>query len=206
MLDRDEEGGDGTKKTSSTTTTTPPRRAAGRRSPPPPSSSSSSGDDGPRLRRSPSPPPAAAAAAVAGRRRAPHQFDHLEADARPFLDDPGSLVRGQRSNEDAPPYALTNGDAPPPGSGMVILGGTHLIYTGLDDLFPGLDLSDRFCSDGSFRTALRDAMREDVFDSSPEYAIMSERARRMLLLPDSSLQGSWHRGGRGGGTTTLAFA
>lgn len=199
MLDRDEEGGDGTKKTSSTTTTTPPRRAAGRRSPPPPSSSSSSGDDGPRLRRSPSPPPAAAAAAVAGRRRAPHQFDHLEADARPFLDDPGSLVRGQRSNEDAPPYALTNGDAPPPGSGMVILGGTHLIYTGLDDLFPGLDLSDRFCSDGSFRTALRDAMREDVFDSSPEYAIMSERARRMLLLPDSSLQGSWHRGGRGGG-------
>ena len=34
-------------------------------------------------------------------------------------------------------------------------------------------------------------MREDIFDSTPTYSGMSEKARRILLLPDSSLQGSW---------------
>jgi hypothetical protein len=34
-------------------------------------------------------------------------------------------------------------------------------------------------------------MREDIFDSTPAYSGMSEKARKMLLLPDSSLQGSW---------------
>jgi hypothetical protein len=126
------------------------------------------------------------------RRRAPHQFDHQEADARPFLDDPASLVRDSSTNEDAPPYALPlpdDDDRLPP----VVVGDTHVTSMGLDDLFPGLDFSESFCSDGAFRTALRDAIREDVFDSSPGYAAMSEKARRMLLLPDSSLQGSWRR-------------
>ena len=35
-------------------------------------------------------------------------------------------------------------------------------------------------------------MREDVFDSTPAYAGMSGKVRTMLLLPDSSLQGSWN--------------
>ena len=34
-------------------------------------------------------------------------------------------------------------------------------------------------------------MREDVFDSTPSYLKLSPKARQMLLLPDSSLQGSW---------------
>jgi len=40
-------------------------------------------------------------------------------------------------------------------------------------------------------------MREDIFDTTPAYAGMSDKARKMLLLPDSSLQGSWkcHNGG-----------
>jgi hypothetical protein len=175
--------------------TTPPRRSAGRRS-------SSSSGDGPRRRSSPSPsssPPVV-------RRRAPHQFDHEEADARPFLDDPASLVRDSSANEDAPPYVLLlpDDDRPPPvvresstssssTTATIVPAGTHLTSTGLDDLFPGLDFSDRFCSDGAFRNALRGSIREDVFDSSPAYAGISEKARRMLLLPDSSLQGSWRR-------------
>eukprot|EP00957_Ditylum_brightwellii_P116441 8881804-Ditylum_brightwellii.AAC.1 len=34
-------------------------------------------------------------------------------------------------------------------------------------------------------------MREDIFDTTPTYHRMSDKARKMLLLPDSSLQGSW---------------
>ena len=34
-------------------------------------------------------------------------------------------------------------------------------------------------------------MREDIFDTTPAYHDMSEKARTVLLLPGSSLQGSW---------------
>jgi hypothetical protein len=111
----------------------------------------------------------------------------------------------QRHNEDAPSYAF-----PPPLDGnnddddgipktaskrssSSPIAGAHSISIGLDDLFPNLEFSDKFSSDGKFRNDLRNAMREDVFDSSPAYANISEKARRMLLLPDSSLQGSWRR-------------
>jgi hypothetical protein len=164
---------------------TPPRRPSGRRSP--------SSGDGPRRRRSSSSSSSSSSPPPVARTRAPHQFDHREADARPFLDDPASLVRDSIANEDAPPYALPppdDDDPPPP---VVVGGNAHVTSMGLDDLFPGLDFSERFCSDGAFRNALRGAMREDMFASSPGYADMSEKARRMLLLPDSSLQGSWRR-------------
>jgi hypothetical protein len=66
---------------------------------------------------------------------------------------------------------------------------------GLYDLFPELDLLGRFCSDGAFQTAMRGAMRKDVFESLPEYTNMSEKVQRMLLLLDLLLQGLWHRDG-----------
>ncbi|KAL3934705.1 MAG: hypothetical protein SGBAC_009636 [Bacillariaceae sp.] len=62
----------------------------------------------------------------------------------------------------------------------------------LDDLF-GKDagLSARFNSDSKFREDLRSAIRQDIFDSTPFYATLSEKAASVLLLPDSSLEGSW---------------
>jgi hypothetical protein len=49
-----------------------------------------------------------------------------------------------------------------------------------------------FCSNANFRDDIRNSMREDIFDSTPAYESMREKARNMLLLPDSSLQGSWN--------------
>ncbi|KAL7542675.1 hypothetical protein ACHAXR_012201 [Thalassiosira sp. AJA248-18] len=132
------------------------------------------------------------------RKRAPHQFDHTKADARPFLDDPATFVKDQSPNEDAPCYIFPeDGDAGGSTSEKTtILEGSHIVSIGLDDLFPDLDFSEKFCSTKEFRDALRNSMREDVFDSTPTYAGMSEKVRKMLLLPDSSLQGSWNCGGQ----------
>lgn len=121
------------------------------------------------------------------RRRAPHQFDHTKAEARPFVDDPAAIIKSQRPNEDAPAYVIDNRDT----QSALVADGSHLIYKSLDDLFPNLQFSDKFNSDGEFRNSLRNAIREDIFDSTPAYSGMSEKARKMLLLPDSSLQGSW---------------
>jgi hypothetical protein len=83
---------------------------------------------------------------------------------------------------------------------MVVPLGTHLILTGLDDIFQRLDLLGCFCLDGLFWTTMRDAMRENIFVLSRGYMNMSEKARTMFLLPDSLLHGSWHRGrGRNNG-------
>jgi hypothetical protein len=124
------------------------------------------------------------------RRRAPHQFDHTKEEARPFLDN-RLAVKEQLSNDDAPLYTFQDDDIE---QATIIPDGTHLIYCSLDELFPNnadLGLSNKFCTDGKFRNDLRDAMREDIFDSTPAYENMSEKARKILLLPDSSLQGSW---------------
>ena len=76
-------------------------------------------------------------------------------------------------------------------SASIIPEGKHITYVSFDQLFPNLDLSHKFCTDGKFRDDLRNAMREDIFDSTPAYESMSEKARKILLMPDSSLQGSW---------------
>jgi len=124
-------------------------------------------------------------------RRAPHQFDHTKAEARPFLDDPAAFVKQQSANEDAPPYVFS-GDENNSEKATLIPEGSHFISMSLDDVFPNLDFSQKFCSGKEFRQVLRNSMREDVFDSTPTYAGMSEKVRKMLLLPDSSVQGSWN--------------
>ena len=163
----------------SITTTKPPRRSG--RSP---------------VGRSSSPKPTVS---PPRRERAPHQFDHTEADPRPFLreDNLAAILSEQSPNEDATSYIFPNNVNDRTGtivSMVPVDEGSHISYIGLDDLFPSVNnFSSEFCSNGQFRTALRQAIRELIFDSSPEYANMSEKARRMLLLPDSSLQGSWQR-------------
>ena len=121
------------------------------------------------------------------RRRAPHQFDHTKAEARPFVEDPAAIIKSQQPNEDAPTYEFEDTLE----QSTLIPDGSHLLSMSLDELFPNLQFSDKFNSDSEFRTSLRNAMREDIFDSTPAYSGMSEKARKMLLLPDSSLQGSW---------------
>eukprot|EP00536_Pseudo-nitzschia_multiseries_P018006 jgi/Psemu1/293296/fgenesh1_pg.2041_\ len=55
----------------------------------------------------------------------------------------------------------------------------------------GFSLSELFNSDEVFRNDLRSAIRLDVFETTPFYANLPEKARTVLLLPDSSLEGSW---------------
>lgn len=70
-------------------------------------------------------------------------------------------------------------------------------FCSLDDLFvgradqPDLGFSKTFNSDSQFRQELRMAIRQDIFDTTPFYANLSEKAASVLLLPDSSLEGSW---------------
>ncbi|KAL7473240.1 hypothetical protein ACHAXS_013672 [Conticribra weissflogii] len=124
------------------------------------------------------------------RRRAPHQFDHTKDEARPFLDDPATAIRQQVPNEDAPLFTFPGDDDDD--QLQLVPEGTHIRSISLDALFPGFDFSEKFCSNCEFRSELRNAIREDIFDSTPAYSGMSEKARKMLLLPDSSLQGSWN--------------
>ena len=137
------------------------------------------------------------------RQRAPHQFDHTLEDARPFVDG-RTEAAGQVPNEDAPPLSIPAAASSRDGDEILH---EHVGSASLDGIFPGLGFSRRFASSGRFRTELRTALRADVFDTTPAYHSMSEKARRMLLLPDSSLQGSWRcgagrwarKGGAGGG-------
>lgn len=126
------------------------------------------------------------------RKRAPHQFDHTKADARPFLEDPSAYVKEHNSpNEDAPYYKFDN-DEDDTTTKTLVKEGSHIKSISLDDLFPGINFSEMFCSNAKFRDDIRNSMREDIFDSTPAYEGMSDKARKMLLLPDSSLQGSWN--------------
>jgi hypothetical protein len=125
-------------------------------------------------------------------KRAPHQHDHTKADARPFID-AVQEVRAQDPNENAPVFDSTELKTV---AGPVIEH-RHVESRSLDELFPQTaGLSELFNTNKSFRDGIRDAMRQDIFDSTPAYADMSEKARKMLLLPDSSLQGSWKCQGR----------
>lgn len=122
----------------------------------------------------------------AKRKRAPHQFDHTKEEARPFLDN-RAAVKEQTANDENSALYIFEGDE----QASIIPEGKHITYVSLDQLFPNFDLSHKFCTDGKFRDDLRNAMREDIFDSTPAYESMSEKARKILLMPDSSLQGSW---------------
>jgi hypothetical protein len=67
-------------------------------------------------------------------------------------------------------------------------------FCSLDEVFyPGL--SAIFNNDEVFRNQLRKAIRQDIFDTTPFYANLSNKAAQVLLLPDSSLEGSWRPSG-----------
>jgi hypothetical protein len=67
-------------------------------------------------------------------------------------------------------------------------------YLSLDDLFgKPFGFSATFNSDAAFRKALRQAIRQDIFDATPFYQNLLPKAAACLMLPDSSLEGSWRK-------------
>jgi len=128
-------------------------------------------------------------------KRAPHQHDHKKADARPFID-AIQEIRTQDPNPNAPVFGDAQQFTTVAGP---VIEHAHVETTSLDALFPQVksqSFSALFSANAQFRNGIRNAMRQDIFDATPAYAGMSEKARTMLLLPDSSLQGSWRCQGR----------
>jgi hypothetical protein len=68
----------------------------------------------------------------------------------------------------------------------------HFEYLSLDDLFPNLNFGHHFYTNGKFRNDIRNAMRRDIFFTTPAYANLSPKVASMMLDDDSSLQGSWN--------------
>ena len=119
-----------------------------------------------------------------------------------FIFDGKELASAQCSNEGAYPFDLSGRT----GSSQIrcmtpdislqgeLIEEPCFSFLSLDDLFgKELGLSAKFNSDVSFRRALRAAIRQDIFDSTPFYRNLSEKAASVLLLPDSSLEGSWRK-------------
>mmetsp|Transcript_8517 Transcript_8517/g.16044 ORF Transcript_8517/g.16044 Transcript_8517/m.16044 type:complete len:414 (+) Transcript_8517:101-1342(+) len=69
---------------------------------------------------------------------------------------------------------------------------SHLEYLSLDDLFPNMNFGNQFFTNGKFRNDIRNAMRRDIFFTTPAYANLSPKVASMMLDDDSSLQGSWN--------------
>ena len=120
--------------------------------------------------------------------------------------DARALTSAQDSNEEtASPLDLSSAIGGPGGTlrcmtDDMLWNDTPLVSTqpppfeflSLDDLFgPDLGFSAKFNNDKSFRDELRMAIRRDIFNTTPFYAILSEKAASVLMLPDSSLEGSW---------------
>ena len=87
------------------------------------------------------------------RKRAPHQFDHTKADARPFLDDPATYVKQQSPNNDAPSYIFPEDEDAEDDSTTkaIVADGSHIKSLSLDKLFPNLNFSEIFCTNTQFR-------------------------------------------------------
>ena len=107
--------------------------------------------------------------------------------------DAAALVKAQTPNEDANPYQLLHPTNHPTTVTTTPPITTHFQTASLEELF-GCGISKRFTGDAQFRNELRDAMRYDVFHSTPSYATLGEKAMQMMLHTDSSLQGSWFCG------------
>ena len=68
----------------------------------------------------------------------------------------------------------------------------HFQQMSLDELFPNLNFSQTFYRNGTFREEIRQAIRNDIFCTTPAYASLSPKVASFMLDDDSSLQGSWN--------------
>jgi hypothetical protein len=68
----------------------------------------------------------------------------------------------------------------------------HFEFLAFDDIFPNLDFSKHFFTDGEFRQSLRVAMRKDIFYTTAAYTNLPPKIATMMIDDDSSLQGTWN--------------
>lgn len=120
--------------------------------------------------------------------------------APPQLFDPIQLTKEQKSNIEALPLDLDDNREEVSSTHHVIsdvnhpITHAHIQTFSLDDLFPslpGLNFSSTFNCNQNFREEMKQAMRMDVFYGNPQNEKLSDKVKDILLLPDSSLQGSW---------------
>lgn len=115
--------------------------------------------------------------------------------------DPIQLTKEQNINLEAPVLDLVENKEEELSSSLKVITDsdhpvlqTHVQSCSLDDLFPSrtdLKFSYHFNSNKHFREDLKQAMRMDVFHGNPQNENLSDKVKDILLLPDSSLQGSW---------------
>lgn len=174
-------GGGGPKATTTTTTTGRQRRTTVERRPRNTNSSSSSGpkQSSSSRRRSTS---------TTRMRRSSSSSSTSSSFVSPVIFDAKLLTEGQTSNEEeAWILDLTDKEEEIEEEMEDVIQ-----FYALNDVFGIEGLSEAFCSKEEFREGIRNAIRQDIFHSTPAYANLSPKAMAMLLHPDSSLQGSWN--------------
>ena len=158
-------------------------KAAGRRRTPRSSTSKSTGprsDRPARRRERPASAPATFDAKVLTMAQDSSEATATPLDLSSVIGGPDSTLRCMTENMVWTDTALVSSQPPP------------FEFLSLDDLFGSeLGFSGKFNSDKNFREKLRMAIRQDIFDTTPFYSNLSEKAASVLLLPDSSLEGSW---------------
>lgn len=92
-------------------------------------------------------------------------------------------------NENSDQHETSKNDAPINGGPILH---NHFEQISLDDIFPNLNFSNYFFRNEEFREEIRQAMRNDIFYTTPAYSNLSPKVAAYMLDNDSSLQGSWN--------------
>ena len=78
----------------------------------------------------------------------------------------------------------------------------HVTFYGLDELFPGSGLGETFNTSAAFRTAIRAAMREDMFVPDPS---KSDKINTAISSLGCSVMVNWKRSKSGYAALTKVF-
>ena len=79
----------------------------------------------------------------------------------------------------------------------------HVKFYGLEELFPGTGLQEKFNSDAAFRTAIRRAIRNDLFVPDPN---ASDKVNAAISSLSSSLMVNWKTSRTGYASLSRVFA
>ena len=87
-----------------------------------------------------------------------------------------------------------------PGAEAVV---EHVKFFGLEELFPSTGLQEKFNADAAFRTAIRRAIRDDLFVPDPK---ASDKVNAAISSLSSSLMVNWKSSRTGYASLTKVFA
>ena len=87
-----------------------------------------------------------------------------------------------------------------PGAEAVV---EHVKFFGLEELFPSTGLQEKFNADAAFRTAIRRAIRDDLFVPDPN---ASDKVNAAISSLSSSLMVNWKSSRTGYASLTKVFA